>query len=112
MLIRLKSDSTDPVYVQIAEAIRTQMESTSMSLGDRLPPARVLAASLSVNMHTVLKAYAELEANGLVEKRRGRGGVVVASGDNMKSLVDGLVSNAKGRGLSFPEVVKLVEEAW
>ena len=112
MLIRLPAGSKDPVYVQIAGAIARQINDGTVKAGSRLPPARVLAGTLGINMHTVLKAYSELESAGLVEKKRGRGGVIVAPETRMKALVDGLVGAAKARKLTKEELVELVEKSW
>ena len=112
MLIRLNPGSGHPMYVQIAEAITVQIEDGSLVKGDRLPPARVLAESVGVNMHTVLKAYEHLATKGLVEMRRGRGGVVVRSGVSVRGLVASLAEAARSQGMSRPEVVRLLEEEW
>lgn len=112
MLIRLLSDSPDPMYVQIARAITEQIEEGEVGAGDRLPAARSLADSLGVNIHTVLKAYSELESAGLVEMRRGRGGVVVLSEPRIESLVRDLVATAKDKNISRTQLIKLLEESW
>lgn len=112
MLIRLDPEASGPMYIQIADAVANQIDTGRLSPGDRLPTARVLADALGVNMHTVLKAYAQLEALGRVEKRRGRGGVVVADSDQLARLVAGVVEVAKSTGRSFDEVWSMMKEEW
>lgn len=78
MLIRIDTRAAEPIYVQIAREVSRAARSGELSAGDRLPAARDLASSLEVNMHTVLRAYADLRDEGVIELRRGRGAVVVA----------------------------------
>jgi GntR family transcriptional regulator len=112
MLVRLEPSSSKPIYLQIADSIAGHIESGSLKAGDRLPSARSLGATLNVNMHTVLKAYAALDSRNVVEMRRGRGGVVVASRSDLQDMADAFVRAAKRQRLGKAEVAKLVEEAW
>ena len=112
MLIRIDLRSDTPIYAQIAGVIRAQIEEGLLAVGDRLPSARDLARSLDVNMHTVLKAYSALDSDGLVEMRRGRGGVVVTGRADLVSQVRALVSSAHRHGVSRSEVARLIEDSW
>jgi DNA-binding transcriptional MocR family regulator len=62
-----------PVYRQIAQQIREQIDSRDLSAGSRLPPIRELARRLRVNRDTVAMAYDELSRTGMVEATVGRG---------------------------------------
>lgn len=73
MLIKLTPGSPVPIFQQILEEIRSQIANGTLVPGEKLPSGRALASSLQVNMHTVLRAYAELRESGWVEMRRGRG---------------------------------------
>jgi DNA-binding transcriptional MocR family regulator len=64
---------TAPVYRQIADAIRAQVESGALAAGDRLPTIRELAQRLAVNRDTVASAYEALAADGVVDGQVGRG---------------------------------------
>lgn len=112
MLIRLDMSSAEPIYAQIAEALRSQIESGSIAAGDRLPAARSLAGSLGVNLHTVLKAYSELDSESLVEMKRGRGGVIVRGPSDVDQAVDDLVAVARGAGFHREDLIELIEEKW
>ena len=112
MLIRLDPRSDKPIYRQIADSIADSIENDVVEPGERLPSARSLGDSLDVNMHTVLRAYSQLEEWGMVEMRRGRGGVVVSSEARIKNLVDELVGQAHRQKIGKSQLVKIVEEAW
>jgi GntR family transcriptional regulator len=62
-----------PLHEQVAAAIRRAIAEGEARSGERLPPARDLAAVLGVNANTVFRALRTLRAEGLVEFRRGRG---------------------------------------
>ncbi|MCH8215669.1 MAG: GntR family transcriptional regulator [Planctomycetes bacterium] len=65
--------SAVPIYRQIAEGIRAEIAAGVHRPGEGLPSIRKLALQLHVNQNTVHKAYGELEAQGLITKRRGLG---------------------------------------
>jgi GntR family transcriptional regulator/MocR family aminotransferase len=73
MWIPLDRDSAVPLYRQIQQFLREQIQSGALPTETRLPASRKLATSLGVNRITVSNAYAELEAEGLVYSRRGSG---------------------------------------
>lgn len=112
MLVRLDMESDEAIYDQIAASIGAQIAEGLIEPGDKLPAARRLAESLDVNVHTVLKGYATLEQRGLVEIRRGRGGVVVNEPFDMEEMVRRLVDRARTVGLGESELQKMIEESW
>ena len=71
--IRIDRSSTVPVYLQIDRELRALIASGELPQGAMLPPERQLATSLGVNRTTILNAYRELKADGLVESRVGSG---------------------------------------
>lgn len=75
--LRLDPGSSVPRYRQIYEAVRTAIVCGHLAPGTRLPASRALADDLGVSRITVLGAYDELEADGLISGRAGAGTVVL-----------------------------------
>ncbi len=73
MLITLDTSLDKPLYAQIRDQIRDRISTGALKIGERLEPSRELAKRLGVHRTTVSNAYAELEADGLIEGTVGRG---------------------------------------
>lgn len=71
--LEIDHSNQSPLHEQVAAAIRRAIAEGEAGSGDRLPPAKDLAAVLGVNANTVLRALRALRDEGLVEFRRGRG---------------------------------------
>ena len=111
MLIRIDPASGDALFDQLAAAIRAEIGRGSVGPGDRLPAARELAASLDINIHTVLRAYQELRDEGLVDLRRGRGAIVTeqaAAPAELAGAIRTLVADARRLGVSSSTLTALV----
>jgi GntR family transcriptional regulator len=81
---QLDSSSGVATYLQLVQQVRHALRLGLLAPGDQLPTAREVVAKLAVNPNTVLKAYRELEREGLVGVRPGQGTFVVrtlAGGD-------------------------------
>ena len=66
-------------YMQLVQQVRQALRVGLLEPGDQLPRVREVAESLAINPNTVLKAYRELEHDGLVEGRPGQGTFVLRS---------------------------------
>jgi len=77
MHVTLDRDSAVPIYLQIAQQVRQSILDGDPPTGARLPPERRLAKLLGVNRTTVVNAYRELAADGLVSGQVGRGTIVI-----------------------------------
>jgi GntR family transcriptional regulator len=75
-IYQINISSGEPIYRQIIEQTSRQIMSGSLKPGEELPSVRNVALSLTVNPMTVSKAYAILEATGLLERQRGKGMIV------------------------------------
>jgi GntR family transcriptional regulator len=74
----LDTRSGVPTYLQLVQQVRQAVRLGVLHPGDRLPTVKEVVSSLAINPNTVLKAYRELDHEGLVESRRGVGTFVSA----------------------------------
>src|SRR3989442_13994069 len=74
---RLESRSGIAPYLQIVQQVKHALRLGMLSTGDQLPTVKEVVGSLAINPNTVLKAYRELEHDGLVEGRPGLGTFVL-----------------------------------
>jgi DNA-binding transcriptional regulator YhcF (GntR family) len=113
MLLRIDPSATPPLHEQLAAALRRAIAAGEAKPGERLPAARELAGDLDVNMHTVLRAYATLRDEGLLELRRGRGAVVRRDGAPdraaLERLAAELAAEARRQGVAAEELHALVD---
>ena len=72
-LFQVSPSSGVPIFRQIIDQVHALMAAGRLEPGVMLPSTRELAKALEVNMMTVSKAYSKLEADGVVERVRGRG---------------------------------------
>ena len=73
MNITINTKDGVPIYRQIANQIRYMVASNLLQAGEEISPVRTLALALNVTPNTVVKAYDELQAAGVIFKRRGAG---------------------------------------
>jgi len=78
-MIRIDPESRVPLYAQIVEQIQAHIAAGQLTPGDQLPTIRQLATDLRINFNTVVRAYLELEREGLISTQRGRGTFVADS---------------------------------
>lgn len=103
MDIIISSSSGRPIYEQIFDQIRSAIVRGELAEGEQLPSIRALANSLRVSAITTKRAYADLEATGLIETVQGKGSFV--AGGNAELIreeqmreVEGLMAKAVERG--------------
>lgn len=70
-LVQIRAGAAEPIYRQVIEQVRRQVAAGQLKAGDQMPSVRELAHALAVHHMTVSKAYAMLELEGVLLRRRG-----------------------------------------
>src|ERR1700728_2804527 len=109
-------DRSDPTLLhdQVAGDIRRAIAEGEAKPGEKLPPARDLAAVLGVNTNTVLRALRTLRDEGVLEFRRGRGVTVTGSAEARSAVQDKireLIGLAHKHGYATDELVRMIRQA-
>jgi GntR family transcriptional regulator len=108
-----------PIYRQIANQIRYLAASGHVAPGEELPPIRTLALQLKVTPNTIVKAYGELEAAGIVRKRPGAGTYVsegpprLAERERKRLIeqrIDSLLAEAHQLNFTADDILRMVRE--
>ncbi|PQO42078.1 GntR family transcriptional regulator [Blastopirellula marina] len=108
-----------PIYRQIIDQVVTMVVGARLAEGDMLPSVREMAAALGVNPMTISKAYARLEADGVVERVRGRGMMIrqqSAQGtkaqrlEELRPAIQAAVVRGRQLGLTDSQIVDLVRQ--
>jgi len=99
------------LHEQAAAELRRAIAEGEALPGDRLPPARDLAAVLGVNRNTVLRALRLLRDEGLLEFRRGRGITVAGTSERGAVVAQAreLVAFARRQGYRREELIQIIE---
>ncbi len=105
MLLTLDASLHKPLYVQIRDQIRDRILSGALKPGERLEPSRELAKRLGVHRTTVGNAYADLEAEGLIQGTVGRGTFVTPLAETLRTAERPAARTANNRFWEnfFPE---------
>lgn len=85
-LLHIQPAAAAPIYRQIVEQIRRLVAGGQLPAGATLPSVREVAAAHAINPMTVSKAYSQLEADGVLERLRGKGMTVAAQAGRAKTL--------------------------
>ena len=113
-MLKVKIDKQEPteLFEQVAAEIRRAIADGEAKPGERLPPARDLAAVLGVNTNTVLRSLRLLRDEGLLEFRRGRGVAVAGTPERGAVIARAreLVSFARQQGYRRDELIRLIED--
>src|ERR671936_880103 len=109
--VKIDRDEQTQLYEQVAAEIRRAIADGEAKPGERLPPARDLAAVLGVNSNTVLRALRALREEGLLEFRRGRGIHVTGTPERgaVVARARELVRFARQQGYRVDELVQIIE---
>ena len=118
MHIVLSNSASLPIYEQIKEQVKAQILSGELQEGEMLPSLRRLAADLKISVLTTTRAYNELEAEGYIISRPGKGFFVMSSSSsllreqllkNVEAQLQGAIDAAAKAGMSGEELVALLK---
>jgi GntR family transcriptional regulator len=113
MFFKLTPTTGQPLYLQLMQQIRHAAETGMLKDGDQLPSIRALSEELIVSPNTVIKAYSELEHEGVLELRQGAGAFVCVKRrtrsrtDDVQAArrqIQNLIENLRERGLFDEEI--------
>ena len=113
-------ESSDiPLWVQLKHRMAYLIESGFYAPGDQLPTVRRLAVDLDISYNTVNRAYMDLEREGYITTRKGRGTFVLArnsvgcaraENSALDLLVDDMIKTCATAGMDDSDIVALVEK--
>ncbi len=113
-------DKNVPIYIQIMDEIKHRVIAGTLKSGDKVPSVRDLAEELKVNPNTIVRAYQELEREGLTETRRGMGTFIKeqgeAQGNKLKETIGLAVSKIfvrkmRDAGINDDDILSLIKKA-
>ena len=119
MNIHISEHDGVPIYLQIVNQVKFLIASGRLSASEELPPIRVLAEKLTVNPNTVARAYRELEAAGIVTKKRTAGTYVSDGGPRfskeeclriLSDRIDALLAEARQMDVATDEIFELIRQ--
>ena len=118
-MFRVDAGSDVPIYRQLVQQVRRDVMLGRLRPGDQLPSVKEVVDALSVNPNTVVKAFSELEHQGMVVRRQGVGTFVAASpplaslavAPRLLGSLARWVERARREGLSAEQIRMLLEVA-
>lgn len=120
MEFHLDPSSGVATYLQLVQQVHQALRLGLLEPGDRLPTAQQVVTSLAINPNTVLKAYRDLERDGLVSARPGLGTFVVgrlpgtdpAAQAKFRKSMSAWLNSARAAGLSSDEIEAIYRNAF
>lgn len=117
--MEIDSKSPIPIYLQLKEKLKYAIETGQFSAGDQLPTVRQMAVDLRINLNTVRKVYHELEDEGYISTRQGKGTFVIGipertlKDESKRKLIEELLDNALiqayALGFNSSEIIDLLK---
>jgi len=119
LVFAIDAKSGVPLYRQIIEQVKFAIGRGDLQPGDQLPTVRQLAVDISINPNTVIRAYRELEFEGLLDTQQGSGTFVSENQPEMDAIerqrmldqiVTELLARTSGYGFTLEEVLEAVRQ--
>ena len=115
-LFSLNVSSGIPIYRQLIDQIKQAIRMGLLNSNEQLPSVRVLAKALQINPMTISKAFAQLEVEGVLIRKRGVGMLVAevtkssTFPTNIEKSLKEFIANARSENLSDDEISTLVQQ--
>jgi GntR family transcriptional regulator len=118
-MIKIDTSSFIPIYEQIKAQFKLRMAAHILKPNDPLPSIRELATELLINPNTVARAYRELEKEGFIYTRKGKGSFVSDNSfslakktriENLNKIFDNAIEIARGYELTPNSIKKLFQQ--
>ncbi len=116
MIFRLNQTSGIPLYLQLMEQVKHAVETGALREGDQLPTIRKVAVDLVMNPNTLVRAYRELEHEGILELKHGSGAFIKESAGGRarvmrkaQALVQSAFERLEPLGLTEDELRRVFE---
>ncbi len=116
--MKILQNSDIPIYKQIAAQFKEQIMNAEIKEGDYLPSIRGLAKDLKISVITTMKAYEELESEGLIKAVQGKGYIVNAQDTEMikeqhmrllEQHLQNAIDSSKLAGASLDEMISMLK---
>ncbi|MDO5028953.1 MAG: GntR family transcriptional regulator [Bacillota bacterium] len=121
MKILISNSTSLPIYEQIKNQVIDQILSDDLKEGQQLPSIRALSKEIRISVMTVKKAYDELETEGYIETRQGKGSFVSTKSQELakdmkqqeiETYIFKVVDLARAYGIPQEEIFQLLELAY
>jgi GntR family transcriptional regulator len=116
--MKILQNSDIPIYKQIATQFKEQIMNSEIKEGEYLPSIRGLAKDLKISVITTMKAYEELEGEGLIKAVQGKGYIVNAQDTEMikeqhmrllEQHLQNAIDSSKLAGASLDEIISMLK---
>jgi Predicted transcriptional regulators len=121
-MMQFNFDSSEPLYLQVAEQIENAIFLGSFATGEQIPSTTEISRDFQINPATVLKGMNILVADGLIQKKRGRGMFVLEDAQEkirtkrknefFQDYILNMIVEAKNLGLDENAIISLVERGF
>ena len=118
MIFRLSPSSGVPIYLQVIDQVKHAVETGALRPGDQLPTLRKMADDLAVNSNTVVRAYRDLQQEGVIELRHGSGAYISENktpvarvSRRVRTVMESALERLVDGGLTDEEIRRLFESA-
>ncbi len=118
--IQFQLDLSQPLYEQIVEQMRRAIVKGEIAPGEKIPSIREMAQGLKLNPNTVMRAYQELDRDGLTETRRGQGTFITTKLERIETfrtslahqIIREFLEKMKQLGYTWEEIQEIQQRQW